>query len=73
MSLQLYQGTTTTCTTLQVSQSLFDLVVTEISARNEILIQSLLKFRYQATRLTLSLGLLWPKQKISIKPASRPG
>ena len=37
------QGTTTTHTTLQVSQSLFDLVVTEISARNEIPIQSLLK------------------------------
>ena len=37
------QETTTTLTTLQVSQSLFDLVVTEISARNEIPIQSLLK------------------------------
>ena len=37
------QGTTTTHTTLQVSQSLFDLVVTEISARNEIPIQSLLR------------------------------
>ena len=39
------QGTTRTHTTLQVSQSLFDLVVTvtEISARNEIPIQSLLK------------------------------
>ena len=32
-----------THTTLQVSQSLFDVVVTEISARNEIPIQSLLK------------------------------
>ena len=37
------RGTTTTHTTLQVSQSLFDLAVTEISARNEIPIQSLLK------------------------------
>ena len=37
------QGTTTTHTTLQVSQSLFDLVVTEVSTRNEIPIQSLLK------------------------------
>ena len=40
------QGTTTTHTTLQVSQRLFDLVITEISARNEILIQSLLKIRF---------------------------
>ena len=36
-----------THTTLQASQSLFDLVVTEISARNEILIQSLLKTRFR--------------------------
>ena len=41
------QGTTTTHTTLQVSQSLFDLVVTEISARNEIPIQSLLKIPFR--------------------------
>ena len=37
------QGTTTTHTTLHVSQSLFELVVPEISARNEIPIQSILK------------------------------
>ena len=43
MSLNFYQGTIKTHTTLQVSQSLFDLVVKEISARNEILTQSLLK------------------------------
>ena len=43
------QRTTTTHTTLQVSQSLFDLVVTEISTRNKIPIQSLLKIGYQAT------------------------
>ena len=43
MSLHFYQGTTTTHTTLQVSQSLFDSAVTEISGRNEIPIQSLLK------------------------------
>ena len=41
------QGTTTTHATLQVSQSLVDLVVTEISARNEIPIQSLLKIRFR--------------------------
>ena len=41
-----------THTTLQVSQSLFDLVVTEISARNETPIQSLLKIWYQATWFT---------------------
>ena len=51
-----------THTTLQVSQSLFDSAVTEISSRNEIAIQSLSKLyfatTYQATRLTLNLGLL---------------
>ena len=45
MSSNFYQGTTTTHTTLQASQSLFDLVVTEISDRNEISIQSLLKIQ----------------------------
>ena len=43
MSLNFYQGTTTTHTTLQVSQNLFDLEVTEISARNENAIQSLFR------------------------------
>ena len=47
MSSHFYQGTTTTHTTLQASQSLFDLVVTEISARNEISIQSLLEIRFR--------------------------
>ena len=47
MSSNYDQGTTTTHTTLQISQSLFDLVVTEISARNEIPIQSLLKIRFR--------------------------
>ena len=46
MSLNFYQGTTMTHTTLQVSQSLFDSVVTGISAINEILIQSVLKIRF---------------------------
>ena len=46
MSSNFYQGTTTTHTTLQASQSSFDLVATEISARNEISIQSLLKIRF---------------------------
>ena len=45
MSSNFYQGTTTIHTTLQVSQSLLDLVVAQISARNEISIQSLLKIR----------------------------
>ena len=43
MSLNFCQGTTTTHTTLQVSQSLSDLVVTEILASNEIHIKSTLK------------------------------
>ena len=51
MSLDFYQGTTMTHTTLQVSQSLFDSAATEISARNKIPIQSLLKnlFRNDVT------------------------
>ena len=43
MSSNFYQGTATTQTTLQASQSLFDFVVTEISARNEMSFQSLFK------------------------------
>ena len=43
MSLNFCQGTTTTRTTLQVSQSLSNLVVTEILASNEIHIKSTLK------------------------------
>ena len=42
-------------TTLQVSESLFDSAVTEISARNEK--KFYFATTYQATRLTLSLGL----------------
>ena len=41
------EGTTTTHTTLQTSQSLFVLIVTEISVRNKIPIQSLLKIRFR--------------------------
>ena len=50
----------TTHTTLQVSQSLFDLLVAEISARNEIPIESLLKIRSVRLLdlLTPSLGRL---------------
>ena len=47
MSSNYDQGTTTTHTTLQVSPSFFDLVATEISARNEIPIQSFLKIRFR--------------------------
>ena len=47
MSSNFYRGTTATHATLQASQSLFDLVVTEMSARNEISIQSLLKIRFR--------------------------
>ena len=56
MSLNFYQGTTTR-RTLQVSQSLFDLAVAEVTVRNKFPIQNLLK-KYHATRLSLSLGLL---------------
>ena len=51
MSFNFYQRTTTTHTTLQVSQSFFDLVVTEISARVEITIQSLAATGYRAYEL----------------------
>ena len=44
-SSNFYQGTATHAT-LWVSQSLFDLVVTEISARNKIPIHSLLKIQF---------------------------
>ena len=47
MSLNFYQGATTTQTTLQVSQSLFDSAVAEISARNKIPIESLLKILFR--------------------------
>ena len=47
MPLHFNQGTTTTHTTLQVKQSLFDSTVTEISTRNEIPIQSLLKIIFR--------------------------
>ena len=47
MSLNFYRGTTTTHTTLQVSQRIIDSAVTEISARNEIPIQSLLKILFR--------------------------
>ena len=43
MALSFCQGTTTTHVTHQLSQSLFDSEITEISARNETPIQSLLK------------------------------
>ena len=47
MSLNFFQGTAKTHTTLQVSQSLFDSAVVEISARNEISIESLLKIIFR--------------------------
>ena len=47
MSLDFYKGTARTHTTLQVSQSLFDSAVTEISAKNEIPIQSLFKILFR--------------------------
>ena len=60
----LYQGATTTHTTLQLSQSLFDLVVTEISARTKFPCKVSLKNRFRIDVsgyliYSLRLGRLW--------------
>ena len=52
MSSNYDQRTTTTHTTLHVSQRFFDLVVTEISAKNEIPIQSLSNIRFRSDGFT---------------------
>ena len=54
MYLNLYNGTITTHATLQVSQSLFGLVVREISARVDITIQSVAAAGYRAYELNCS-------------------
>ena len=47
MPLNFNQGITTTHTTLQVRQSLFDSTIAEISTTNEIPIKSLLKILFR--------------------------
>ena len=53
LTLNFNQRTTTTHTTLQVRQSLFNSTVTEISTRNEIPLQNLLKDSLSQRRIRL--------------------